>query len=186
MEAVLTTPDLQDIILGRLVFRDLNHLRCANKGIQEAVSIYVSKKVDYWHTRFQTRLLYGSEVGDDPLAIACHIPRTIYAPLYAVLYNYYHTILKLDLMVLPEDKPIDVPEFCMSLTHIPTDVTWPTYERVLSWEEGDHLTEELRLNRIRQTEQSLYDIMCHIKLNGECFELTEDNQYLQNKLLPLV
>ena len=183
MDIALTTPYLQELLLTHMVFSDLSRLRCVNKGIQSAVSLYVSKKITNFHDRFQKRLKNGSKDEDDPYAIVSHVPKTIYESSYSALYNYYHTIIKLDLMVLPSDKPLSVLDLAASLKEIDTDIRWATYERKISWNDDKPF---YRLNREHKTKQTLYDVMCHRYLEGDSLEIDEDILYLQNKLLPLV
>jgi hypothetical protein len=189
MDIVLTTPYLQELVLTHMVFSDLSLLRCVNKAIQSAVSLYVSKKVTNFHDRFQKRLKNGSGFGsgskdeDDPYAIVSHVPKTIYESSYSALYNYYHTIIKLDLMVLPSDKPLSVLDLAASLKEIDTEIRWATYERKISWDDDKPF---YRLNRGHMTKQTLYDVMCHRYLDKDSLEINEDILYLQNKLLPLV
>jgi len=183
MDSVLTTPYLQELVLTHMTFNDLSRLRCVNKDIQSVVSRYVSKKITYFHDRFQKRLKNGSGSIDDPYAIVGHVPKTIYESSYSVLYNYYHTIIKLDMMVLPFDKPLSVLYLAASLKEIDTDIRWATYERKISWNDDMPF---YRLNREHLTKQTLYDVMCHRYLEGDFLEINEDTLYLQNKLLPLV
>jgi hypothetical protein len=185
MDIVLTTPDLQELVLAHMVFNDLSRLRCVNRDIQSVVSLYVSKKITNFHDRFQKRLKNGSgsKDKDDPYAIVGHVPKTIYESSYSALYNYYHTIIKLDLIVLPSDKPLSVLDLAASLKEIGTDIRWATYERKISWNDDKPF---YRLNREHKTKQTLYDIMCHRYLEGDSLEIHEDIIYLQNKLLPLV
>ena len=182
MESVLSTPDLQDFIFKRLGFRDLNHLRCANKGLQRAVSVHTGKKVDHFHKRFQKRLDKGSEEGDE-LEFVSQTPHSIHHVTYSVLYNYYHTIIKLEMMTMNDDMPIDLGEFCRSLKDISTNIRYPVYEKAISWVDDIPM---LRMNREIQEEQSLYQIMCHHYLGGDHVPLTDDILYLENKLLPIV
>jgi len=182
MENVLSTPDLQDFIFKKLVFRDLNHLRCANKGLQRAVSIHTGTRIGHFHKRFQKRLDKGSEEGDR-LEIVSHIPHTIHHVTYSVLYSYYHTIIKLSMMTMPEDMPIDLLEFCRSLKDISTNIRYTVYEKVVHWVDE---TPFLRMNREILREQNLYQIMCHHYLGGDHVPLTEDTLHLENKLLPMV
>jgi len=184
METVLTTPDLQDLVFTHMCYNDLSRVRCVSKGLQEAVSINVSKRVTDFHNRFQTRLnaRASRSAKESAKEEDAKEEATIYESSYSALYNYYHTIIKLDMMVLPIDKTINALHFAESLRHIQTDVEWSSYERMITWNDDRPF---YRLNRIHKKKQSLYDVMCHRYLGGDCIELTDDIRYLQNKLLPI-
>jgi len=84
MEHVLLTEYIKDIILDNVTFRELNHLRCCSRSLQEIVSEHSEYRMKPYVGIIHSRI---SNLCQDKL-------NTIYDTPYIIIYNYYHTIIK--------------------------------------------------------------------------------------------